>query len=160
MPPLSPWEDLRRGIGCPLCLERRKADFHWFVRTLRRSSLFLTRGQAYRGSCVLIVDGRHVNHISELTAEEWLFVAQDLRDSERAVLQVFAPDHMNIESLGNTVPHLHWGLVPRYKSDGRWGHPVWTTTRSEMKQDFLADSEYASYVRQLQEALDAFARLA
>jgi diadenosine tetraphosphate (Ap4A) HIT family hydrolase len=38
-----------------------------------------------------------------------------------------------VERLGNTVPHLHWGLIPRYKNDRRWGHPIWTTERSEMK---------------------------
>jgi diadenosine tetraphosphate (Ap4A) HIT family hydrolase len=154
MQPLPPWDELKRGLGCPICTGNRKTDFHWFVRTLRLSSLYLTRGQTYRGSSVLIVDGRHVNYISELTPDEWSLVAQDLRDAERSVLCVFAPDHMNIECLGNTVPHLHWGLWPRYKNDGRWGQSIWRTTRSEMRQDFLTDSECTSYVRQLQQALD------
>jgi len=113
------------------------------------------KGQTYRGSCELIFDGRHVNYISELTLDEWLPVAQDLRDSERLLLRVFVPDHINIERLGNTVPHLHWGPFPKYRNDGRWGQPIWTTTRSEMRQEFLADDKYASYVRQLQYVLDA-----
>jgi diadenosine tetraphosphate (Ap4A) HIT family hydrolase len=155
MQPLPPWDELKRGVGCPLCAEPRRSEFRWFVRSLRLSSLYLSKGQTYRGSCELILDGRHVNYISELTLDEWSLVAQDLRDSERSLRRVFVPDHINIERLGNTVPHLHWGLFPRYRNDGRWGQPIWTTTRSEMKQEFLADDEYASYVRQLQQVLDA-----
>jgi diadenosine tetraphosphate (Ap4A) HIT family hydrolase len=155
MQPLPPWDELKRGAGCPLCSGRRSTDFHWFVRALRLSSLYLTREQAYRGSCALILDGRHANYISELTPDEWSQVAQDLRDSEHAILRVFASDHINIECLGNTVPHLHWALLPRYKNDGRWGQPIWTTVRSDMKQEFLAEDEYAGYARRLREALDA-----
>jgi diadenosine tetraphosphate (Ap4A) HIT family hydrolase len=155
MQPLPPWDELKRGVGCPLCGENRPSNFHWFVRTLRMATLYLTQEQAYRGSSALIVDARHVSHISELTADEWSLVAQDLRDSERAVLRAFAPDHINIECLGNTVPHLHWIILPRYKTDGRWGQPIWTTSRSEMRQEYLAESEYVICVRRLQDALEA-----
>lgn len=155
MQALPLWDELRLGVGCPLCAGHQDTALRRFVRTLRMSSLYLTRRQTYRGSCALIVEGRHVNSISELTPDEWLQVAQDLRDSERAILRVFMPDHINIECLGNTVPHLNWGLIPRYKNDGRWGQPIWTTARSEMKQEFLPDSAYAHYVRKLHEALDA-----
>jgi len=55
--------------------------------------------------------------------------------------------------LGNTVPHLHWGLIPRYKNDGRWGNPVWTTERSEMKTVLLDEAEYAAAAQRLLEAL-------
>lgn len=46
-----------------------------------------------------------------------------------------APEHINVERLGNTVPHLHWGQLRRYKNDRRWGHPIWTTERSEIKHN-------------------------
>jgi diadenosine tetraphosphate (Ap4A) HIT family hydrolase len=32
---------------------------------------------------------------------------------------------MNYECLGNSSPHLHWHLIPRYIDDPRWGQPVW-----------------------------------
>ena len=42
------------------------------------------------------------------------------------------PDHVNVESLGNVVPHLHWHIIPRYVGDARWGMPIWTTRSSAM----------------------------
>jgi diadenosine tetraphosphate (Ap4A) HIT family hydrolase len=153
--PLPPWDELKRGIGCPLCPERRTIDNRLLVRKLRLCTLYLAEGRTYHGACTLIVDVRHVNYTSELSWEEWSLIAQDLRDSERAVLRAFAPDHVNVESLGNTVPHMHWGLYPRYKDDGRWGQPIWTTRRSEMKWEPLSEAECADYVRRVNEALDA-----
>ena len=52
--------------------------------------------------------------------------------AERYVTRAFQPDHVNLECLGNTVPHLHVAIIPRYRSDPRWGHPIWTTSRAEM----------------------------
>lgn len=131
---LPSWDELKRGVGCPLCALRPSYNEYVFlVRKLRVSTLYLTRGQTYRGSCGLVADLKHVVYISELEREQWALLAQDLWDAVHAVLKAFAPDHINVERLGNTVPHLHWGLIPRYKNDRRWGHPIWTTERSEMK---------------------------
>ena len=43
----------------------------------------------------------------------------------RGIVAVCRPDHVNVESLGNVMPHLHWHVVPRYRDDGRWGSPIW-----------------------------------
>ena len=42
------------------------------------------------------------------------------------------PDHINVECLGNTVPHLHIALI-RALFRPRWGRPVWTTSRDERR---------------------------
>ncbi len=49
---------------------------------------------------------------------------------------------MNYTSLGNVVPHLHWHIVPRYRQDPRWGGPIYTTTREEMRETSLPEPEY------------------
>lgn len=36
---------------------------------------------------------------------------------DKAILKLFNRDWHNIASLGNTSPHLHWHLIPRYKSE-------------------------------------------
>ena len=42
------------------------------------------------------------------------------------------PDHINVESLGNVVPHLHWHIIPRYVGDPMWGAPVWQVPLDSM----------------------------
>ena len=42
-----------------------------------------------------------------------------------ALFRVFSPRKLNYEALGNSVPHLHWWLTPRYVDDPRPHAPIW-----------------------------------
>jgi diadenosine tetraphosphate (Ap4A) HIT family hydrolase len=68
----------------------------------------------------------------------------------KALDEVFHPDKMNYELLGNTSAHMHWHLVPRYKNDGFWGLPIWIR-RHEDKS--LTDKEYRELVKTIRQHL-------
>jgi diadenosine tetraphosphate (Ap4A) HIT family hydrolase len=137
-----------------LCLPRADHDDRRFlVRKLRVSTPYLTRGQQYLGTCDLLFDTRHLTYISQLLLKEWAQLSADLWDSEKALHQVFRPDHLNVESLGNTVPHLHFGLILRDKNDGRWGRPIWTAEGNEREQRCLPEQDYARMARQISRLL-------
>ena len=36
-----------------------------------------------------------------------------------------APDKINLASLGNQVPHLHWHVIPRFADDAHFPQPIW-----------------------------------
>ena len=112
------------------------------VAELTSSTLFLEPNQCYTGHCVLVFSDRHVTRIDELSESEWAILAKDLWRSEKALMQAFSPDHINIASIGQVVPHLHWHIVPRYRSDPRWGGPIWMTDSAEMQALHLSDAEY------------------
>jgi diadenosine tetraphosphate (Ap4A) HIT family hydrolase len=38
---------------------------------------------------------------------------------------VLQPDKINLASLGNVVPHLHWHVIPRFADDPHFPNPVW-----------------------------------
>ena len=42
-----------------------------------------------------------------------------------AAFRAFRPIKMNYEALGNSVPHLHWHLIPRHVGDPHLGGPAW-----------------------------------
>ena len=141
---------------CPLDSPRPPSNEHWdFVAQLSVSSLYLPTNQTYRGQCVLVFDPRHVARVDELTQEEWRAMADDLFRAQRAVYDVARPDHMNIESLGNVVAHLHWHIIPRYKNDPRWGQPIWTTPLDDMIDTRLPVAERDALVLELRRALAA-----
>jgi len=138
------WEQLRGGVGCPF--DARKADAgDWdLVARLSVSSLYLNRNQTYRGHCVLVLDLRHAVRPEQLAAQEWAAFCADLYTAESAVVRVAKPDHINVASLGNVVPHLHWHIIPRYRSDPRWGGPIWpeevqTTLAPEERERLLLE---------------------
>ena len=49
----------------------------------------------------------------------------EMSDVAQAMFQAFSPRKLNYEALGNTVPHLHWWLTPRYDDDSRPRAPIW-----------------------------------
>jgi len=49
---------------------------------------------------------------------------QDIHRVARMIEHVFAPCHMNYQLLGNSVPHLHVHIVPRYLDDTAPGKPL------------------------------------
>ena len=146
------WEDRVSGRTCPF--DRPRADYDdqiYLVRKLSVSSLFLARNQTYRGHCMLIFDLGHVLRIDQLSPEAWAAQATDIKLAQTAVFAAVAPDHINVASLGNVVPHLHWHIVPRYKNDPRWGDPIWTPN---MPTTRLAESEYAELAAKIAAAVD------
>jgi len=148
------WDEKVRGVECPLCAPRPETSPEWdFVAKLELSSLYLAGNQTYRGQCVLIFDPRHAARPDQLSAAEWAALSHDLYAAANAVVRAARADHLNVESLGNVVPHVHWHVIPRFVGDARWGAPVWTSELANMKDTRLEPRERAELVARLREAL-------
>ncbi len=50
---------------------------------------------------------------------------------ERVQRTTLQPDKINLASLGNQVPHLHWHVIPRWRDDRHFPNAVWGTERAE-----------------------------
>jgi diadenosine tetraphosphate (Ap4A) HIT family hydrolase len=148
------WDTLAAGQGCAFCAPRGDDTEHWnLVARLTVSSWYLPQNQMYRGHGVLVLDTRHATRLDQLSATDWQSCAADLHRVVRAVVQVCKPDHMNVQSLGNVMPHLHWHVVPRYKNDGRWGQPIWAPDVAAQPERRLATDDRAKLLAWLRAAL-------
>lgn len=121
------WANLVRGIGCEMCqsgLERPDADSYGIrIHAGRYTDSYLQRADVQRGYTLVIWRGRHVTEPTELDeAEAAGYWAETLKVS-RALLEVYRPLKLNYETLGNSLPHLHTHLVPRFRDDPAPGHP-------------------------------------
>ncbi|MCB9455783.1 MAG: HIT family protein [Anaerolineaceae bacterium] len=120
-----------------------------FIADLRISTLLLFRDQRFRGYCILSFAAWDATSLDALSGEEYMTFCGDLRTASRAIRAAMNPDHMNYELLGNTNPHLHWHVVPRYRTDPRWGQPIWEGyPRNEFKinRHVVSDDEYREIV--------------
>jgi diadenosine tetraphosphate (Ap4A) HIT family hydrolase len=148
------WAALVAGAGCPMDAPRPASNNHWdLVGQLSVSSLYLTKNQTYRGQCQLIFDSRHVARVDQLSQPEWTSLAADLFTAQQAITRVVTPDHVNVESLGNVVPHLHWHIIPRYVGDAMWGAPIWRVPLDSMPDTRLPEDERSGLIAQLRKAL-------
>ena len=50
---------------------------------------------------------------------------------EAAVRETMQPDKMNLASLGNMTPHVHWHVVPRFRDDRHFPNPIWAAPQRE-----------------------------
>lgn len=58
---------------------------------------------------------------------------------ERALRNALAPTKINLASLGNMVPHLHWHVVARFDWDSRFPDPIWAPARRAVANPAPAD---------------------
>jgi ATP adenylyltransferase len=147
--------DVARQRGeCSLCAPRpANNEYRLEIAPLTISTLYLFRDQRFRGYCLLVFDARHATELAELNDQEYGAFMNDLRRALRAIQQALRPDHMNCESLGNSNPHLHWHIVPRYQNDPRWGQPIWEGwPRNEftVNRAALPQAEERSLIQQIQ----------
>ncbi|HSG64124.1 MAG TPA: HIT family protein, partial [Gammaproteobacteria bacterium] len=127
---------------CPFDSPRETPNDYWEpIADLDVSTLCLTTNQAYRGHCILIYAPRHVTRPDQLDAGEWAAFTNDLHIAARTLVEVCRPDHINVACEGNVIPHMHWHIVPRYKTDPRWGAPHTMTHMEEMAYVPLASVE-------------------
>jgi diadenosine tetraphosphate (Ap4A) HIT family hydrolase len=63
--------------------------------------------------------------VHHLPAEDQALLMQESSRAAAVLDRLFAPDKMNIGSLGNVVEQLHWHVVARSRSDACWPGPVW-----------------------------------
>ena len=119
------WAELIQGIGCEMCQSSRPESDQYGVRVMagRYSDAYLQRADVQRGYTVVIWRGRHVSEPTELEDTEAAGYWAEVLAVARALIKVYQPLKMNYETLGNSLPHLHTHLMPRYPEDPRPGQP-------------------------------------
>lgn len=81
-------------------------------------------GAAFPGFCRVICN-RHVREMSDLDTAEQRHLYDIVMAAERAVRAVQQPHKLNLASLGNVTPHVHWHVIPRWQDDSHFPGPIW-----------------------------------
>jgi diadenosine tetraphosphate (Ap4A) HIT family hydrolase len=79
----------------------------------------------------------HVREMSDLASGEQERLMQAVFAVERAQRAVLAPEKVNLASLGNVVPHLHWHVIPRFADDSRFPQPIWGPRARQRSEEAL-----------------------
>ncbi len=116
--------DMKLGDGCPICAEGRPDETPLGIRFFEGAltDAYLHRGGIQRGLTHVYFRGRHVVEPTDLDERESSEFWRELLTVGAAIERVFGPVKMNYDILGNSVPHLHVHVVPRYADDPR---PEW-----------------------------------
>jgi len=84
----------------------------------------------YPGFCRVIWTA-HVREMSDLDPGARQSMMNLVFAVERVVRDLFSPDKINLASLGNLTPHLHWHVIPRWRGDRHFPEPIWGQQQRE-----------------------------
>lgn len=113
--------------ACPNCDANDAADQGddpWAVARLETGYVKLSPTQYFRGATFFVAKAC-VRELHELSRPDRRSHLMEMSEVAAAVFTAFAPEKLNYEALGNSVPHLHWWLTPRQANDARPTAPIW-----------------------------------
>lgn len=108
------------NIPCELC-QTTGGVLLWeddFLRIIRVEST------DYVGFCRVVLK-QHLAEMTDLNLAARARLMNVVYAVETVLRAVYQPTKINLASLGNVVPHLHWHLIPRLSDDPHFPNPIW-----------------------------------
>ena len=118
---------------CPLC--RVVDEDILYATDLYR--VIAVNDPAWPGFCRVVLN-KHAAEMTELTQHERTRLMQAVYAVEDALRHLMQPTKINLASLGNVVPHVHWHIIPRWKNDSHFPDPIWANA----KRDWLTKPSF------------------
>jgi diadenosine tetraphosphate (Ap4A) HIT family hydrolase len=106
---------------CQLCLSSG-GEVMWddgFARVV------LVQDRDHPGFCRVILNA-HTKEMTDLPETERARLMNVVYAVEGLLRELLQPDKINLASLGNMVPHLHWHVIPRFAGDPHFPSSVWS----------------------------------
>lgn len=93
-----------------------------------RCRVVLVNEPGYPGFCRVIWNA-HVKEMTDLPEADRNHFMRVVFAVEATLREQMRPDKINLASLGNLVPHLHWHVIPRFSDDPHFPAPVWAAAK-------------------------------
>jgi diadenosine tetraphosphate (Ap4A) HIT family hydrolase len=78
-----------------------------------------------------VVWNDHVKEFTDLAPADREYSLHVVCAVELSLRHLLQPDKINLASLGNMTPHLHWHVIPRFSDDRHFPNPVWGVPQRE-----------------------------
>ena len=103
------------------------------IPVFRNDTLRVIRAQdADHPAFYRVIWNAHVAEWTDLPPTERSRIMQAVAKVETVLREQLQPTKVNLASLGNVVPHLHWHVIARFDWDARWPAPVWAPAVREV----------------------------
>ena len=113
--------------SCELC-QQPGGEIVWADGLCRVVRVAGREAEDHPGLCRVIWNA-HVREMTDLTTGDRRHLMAVVFATEAALRAHTRADKINLASLGNLVPHLHWHVIPRYADDRHFPAPIWAAAR-------------------------------
>lgn len=134
-------------MACELC-EASGGSVLWQDHRLR---VVHVAAPDYVGYCRVI---RHA-HVAEMTDLDDASRAHCMRAvyaTESLLREMLKPDKINLASLGNMTPHLHWHVIARFRGDVHFPQSIWSAPQRTSPPP---QPQTVDFLQQVQQGLSA-----
>lgn len=145
------WKRQTQKEHCPVCNQLPMPAGMVDIVELPSSWLNAQPTVCLKGTCCVTAKV-HAVELYELSDEELLSFMQDVARCARALKRVTGAVKINYEIHGNTSPHLHMHLFPRYLDDPFPGQPI---DYRQKRADVYKEDEFEQFVEDMREELAA-----
>ena len=124
--------------NCGICswIEEIKNDSSYLIKEFSTGYAVLSKYQyEYVKGYTLFLCKLHVNELHLLEPSFKAKFLEEMGQVAESLYHAFSPDKLNYELLGNSEPHLHWHIFPRYKEDPLFTEAVWTVDKEIRQAD-------------------------
>ena len=137
-----------KKVDCPLCIEDGGICL---VRT-KQYRIVAPREPEFLG-LIRVIWNEHVVEMTDLEILPRNDFMRAVYFVEESVRQMMNPDKINLASLGNAVPHLHWHVIPRWHDDSYFPVPIWGQRQREISAEKVSQrqSDEQLLMRHIQE---------
>ncbi len=137
-----------KKVDCPLCIEDGGICL---VRT-KQYRIVAPREPEFLG-LIRVIWNEHVVEMTDLDILPRNDFMRAVYFVEESVRQMMNPDKINLASLGNVVPHLHWHIIPRWLDDSYFPLPIWGQRQREISAEKVSQrqSDEQLLMRHIQE---------
>lgn len=109
-------------MDCSICSAQNE-EILWQTPNVR---VIAVHNEANAPAFCRVIWQHHVAEMTDLLPAQRDELMSMVYRVESAMRQVLQPTKMNLASLGNIVPHLHWHVIARFHDDPHYPTPVWT----------------------------------
>lgn len=143
---------MRKEENCPVCLNLPSPKDLVTIAETNNSWIEAHPRVALRGTCY-VMSKKHVVEIFELSDDDAFLFLQDVMKTAKALKEVTGADKLNYEIHGNTIPHLHLHLFPRYFNDDRFKDgPI---DPRVIEPAVYSEDEFVDFIEKMRESLSS-----
>lgn len=128
---------------------RRLKDTPGFIAEMPHTIALLLADQTYPGRTVVWLK-EHFDDPADVPRELRTLMMDEVMYVAEALRRALRPDRLNYTCFGNAVPHVHWHVIPRRKSDPDWGRAPWR----ENERTDVPETEIAALAARIRKELE------
>ena len=133
-------------MSCELCA----SDGGEILWRDKRCRIILVEDSDYPGFCRVIWQ-EHIREMTNLVSADRAHFMSIVFAVEESLREIMKPDKINLASLGNMTPHLHWHVIPRFADDKHFPGSIWGVAARETRSKLAIEG----WLEQLRTSLKA-----